>query len=164
MSNAVIQGDFVDIKNVKTRSVVQMIIEIPIEQGEDLVMKFGYPNNHTCCPVAIAKITPKLVPETSKDEARRQSDLGQGGNKPKSFAGHGKMLAQDPDMNSFLSMEHGELYARLMYDVESTMKNLCEISSCSELIEGSIAYERFVVLRKDFNAWKRANEQAAYAR
>ena len=38
-----IKGTYADFKTVKSRSVVQMVIEIPIEQSTELVSKCGIP-------------------------------------------------------------------------------------------------------------------------
>ena len=55
---AAIQGNYSDLKTVKTRSVAQMIIEVPIEQGEEIVRIFGFPRPGQEIPVAIARLAP----------------------------------------------------------------------------------------------------------
>ncbi len=105
--------------------------------------------------------TPKLVPDASKDALLHQSDLGQGGNKPKSFAGHGKMLAQLPEFQEYCD------FMQWNQDTspEQHMKATCGIHSCSELIDGSEAFARFERLWDDFNGWNIARHQErAYAR
>jgi hypothetical protein len=72
--------------------------------------------------------------------------------KGKSKAGEGKLLAQDAEFKRYSGAENAE----------SWMKNYIGIKSCSELIEGSEAYNRFVNLRKDFYSWKQAQEQVEY--
>ncbi len=56
MTDAVIQGTFADLKTVKTRSVVQLIIEVPIEQGEEVVRLFGFPQPAAEISVAVARL------------------------------------------------------------------------------------------------------------
>lgn len=107
----------------------------------------------------VAVMAPKLVSDSSKDV--HQSDLGKDGDKPKSFAGHGKLLIQDPLFGEYLSTEHENICRSMIGEVttERVMKKICLIESCSELIEGSDALERLRNLRSEFNAWTRARHQ-----
>src|ERR1019366_715702 len=63
-----IDGDFADVRSVKTRSVIQMIIEIPIERGEELIRMFGFPQPGKPVRVAVARLNLKpeleVVPDT----------------------------------------------------------------------------------------------------
>lgn len=42
-ANAVVAGTYADFKVIKSRSVVQVVIELPIEKGADFIDKFGMP-------------------------------------------------------------------------------------------------------------------------
>lgn len=59
MEHAAIQGTFADLKSVKTRSVVQMVVEIPIEQAEQIVRAFGFPQPGAEIAVAVARLNPE---------------------------------------------------------------------------------------------------------
>lgn len=52
----IIAGDYADLKTVKTRSVVQIVIECPIEEGETVVHMFGFPQPGKPVKVAIARL------------------------------------------------------------------------------------------------------------
>ena len=56
MTKAVIQGNYSDIKNVKTRSCVQIIIEVPIEHAAQIQAVLGWPQPGSEIPVAIARL------------------------------------------------------------------------------------------------------------
>src|SRR5579859_2923411 len=56
-SNAVIDGCFADFRLVKTRSICQLVIEIPIERAEEAVQKFGLPLPGQEIHVAVARLT-----------------------------------------------------------------------------------------------------------
>lgn len=56
-----IYGTFADLKSVKTRSVVQMIIEVPIEQAKQVVDVFGFPQPGAEIPVAVARMNPPVA-------------------------------------------------------------------------------------------------------
>ena len=53
---AAISGNFADIKLVKTRSVVQMVIEIPIERAKEVTDAFGWPQPGSEIHVAVARM------------------------------------------------------------------------------------------------------------
>ena len=57
--HAAIQGTFADLKSVKTRSVVQMVIEIPIERAEQVIKAFGFPQPGAEIAVAVARLDPE---------------------------------------------------------------------------------------------------------
>ncbi len=83
---AAIQGTFADLKTVKTRSVVQMIIEVPIEQGKQVVDAFGFPQPGSEIPVAVARLNPTAAKQekparkpaaTRAEKARRMCGVEQ---------------------------------------------------------------------------------------
>lgn len=69
--NAVIQGAYADFKLVKTRGVVQMVIEVPIEQAREVVDMFGIPNPASEISVAVAA----LVENVRGPEKRKFEDM-----------------------------------------------------------------------------------------
>ena len=79
--SAVIWGTFSDLKTVKTRSVVQMIIEVPIERGKQVVEVFGFPQPGAEIPVAVARLYDKgddeepLPPEKPKRPSERWDNI-----------------------------------------------------------------------------------------
>ena len=56
MTNRIIQGTYSDFKIVKTRSVAQVIIEVPLDQANQFVQMFGLPQPHEELWVAVAAI------------------------------------------------------------------------------------------------------------
>jgi len=61
MAQAVIRGTYADFKLVKTRSVVQMIIEIPIEEATKVTNNFGIPTPSEEKWVAVALLDNRKV-------------------------------------------------------------------------------------------------------
>lgn len=51
-----LSGDFADIRTVKSRSVVQVLVEFPIEQGEAIVKMFGFPQPSNPVKLALARL------------------------------------------------------------------------------------------------------------
>lgn len=62
---AVIQGDFVDTRRVKSRSVLQVVFEVPIEMEPTVMATLGWPSPGNSLPCAIARLAvqPKLREE-----------------------------------------------------------------------------------------------------
>lgn len=56
MTRAAIEGDYADFKIVKTRSVAQFVVEIPIEQAAEMVRMFGVPVPDKPVRVAVARL------------------------------------------------------------------------------------------------------------
>ena len=46
MTSKPVQGTYSDAKFIKSRKVLQVIIEIPVEHGDAFFEKFGVPNSH----------------------------------------------------------------------------------------------------------------------
>lgn len=65
-SAAVIAGSFADYRLVKSRSVLQVIVEIPIEMQGAAFAALGYPLPGTEIPVAVARLNPRGGPEPER--------------------------------------------------------------------------------------------------
>lgn len=75
MTAAAFQGDYCDLKFVKSRKVAQITVEIPIEQAAAFVAAFGAPNPAEGVPVALARLqSGGSRPEPVK-ERKKWSDL-----------------------------------------------------------------------------------------
>jgi hypothetical protein len=74
---AAISGTFSDLKTVKSRSVVQLVIEVPIEQGAAVIEAFGFPQPGAEVHVAVARLVaaPATIDHQPKeDKPRRKFD------------------------------------------------------------------------------------------
>jgi len=74
---AAISGTFSDLKTVKSRSVVQLVIEVPIEQGAAVIEAFGFPQPGAEIHVAVARLVaaPAVVErEPPTEKPRRKFD------------------------------------------------------------------------------------------
>jgi hypothetical protein len=69
---AVVTGAYSDFKLVKTRSVVQMIVEIPIEYGEKVTRMFGLPQPGAEVPVVVARLDAQHTTAQKPQEARAE--------------------------------------------------------------------------------------------
>jgi len=139
---AAMKGSYADLKTIKTRSSVQMIVEFPIEAGAEIVRKFGFPQPGEEIPVAIARIEPV------EEEPRR-----------KSFAQQAKMLAKDDLFKQFVETKYGG-YFHDADGAEQWIEWNCEVESCAEIIEGTEAGKKFKQLQAEFLNWRDAQEYA----
>lgn len=77
---AAVSGTFSDLKMVKTRSVVQMVIEVPIERAGEVTDAFGWPQPGSEIHVAVARLKlgdaqqekPKRPPAQTRSELARR--------------------------------------------------------------------------------------------
>lgn len=71
---AAISGTFSDLKTVKSRSVVQLVIEVPIEQGAAVIEAFGFPQPGAEVHVAVARLVaaPATIEHQPKEEKPRR--------------------------------------------------------------------------------------------
>lgn len=99
--------------------------------------------------------TPRSEP-IAQDRAKSRKIV----DKPKSHAGEAKLLVKDPLFAEYIKIYRA--YSTHMGNAEAFMKKEIGIQSCSELIEGSEAYEQFKALRHDFYSWKRVYEQEQF--
>lgn len=145
---AAIQGDYVDLKFLKSRKVCQIVIEIPIEAGETFVAAFGTPNPATGVPVAIARLDPNAKPE----KARRSWD-------ELSIAQQAGILCCEKDFHKFV----GE---RLFKNKQRTRKDgvneeeaawyvrtQCGVNSRADIEGNTEAERKFKDLQTAFDNW-----------
>ena len=78
-SPAAIQGDYVDLKFIKSRKVCQIVVEVPIEAGPSVVQAFGTPLPDKNIPVALARLESQPEPAKKKrkmEEMQRSQQAG----------------------------------------------------------------------------------------
>ena len=114
-NNAIAQGSLAEIKFVKTRSVCQAIVEMPIEHAGRFIEMFGVPVPGAEIPVAIARLnegavtseteehsTPSAVVKGSDTPRRKLEDMP-----PSQQAG---MLCHDSEFCVFLMHQYAEAW------------------------------------------------------
>lgn len=73
---AALVGDFADIRTIKSRATVQVIIELPIEQGAEIVRLFGFPQPANPARIALALLNQKPPQIEAKAETPANSNEG----------------------------------------------------------------------------------------
>lgn len=84
----VIKGTYSDLKLVKTRKVLQMVIELPVEAQDDFITKFGLPKPDAEMWVAVARLHDAPVPAKTYEATKAVQDAG--------------MACKDPNFGTWL--------------------------------------------------------------
>lgn len=139
MAHAAIQGDYTDLRFIKSRKVAVISIEIPIEAANEFVGNFGTPSPSTGVPVALARLNTatEILPATK--QARKMHDLPL----PQQAA-----LLCDRDAFARFVLE------RHSHDNPITfIREWCGVPSRGDIKPGSQAAERFHTIKGEFDVW-----------
>lgn len=175
MNEAVFQGDYTDLKFIKTRSACQVIIEIPIEQASAFVAAFGAPVPSSGCPVAIARILPSLVrqqleasvalidkPDGGSPETLRYGNKMTGPTKERrswsalSYAEQAGIRCNEPDFLRFLNHSCGDQSASInsAESAATFVRGYCNVISRSDIKPGTEFGDRWTKLSDKYDSWK----------
>ncbi len=75
MQDKIMAGTYSDFKLIKTRKVIQMIIEFPIESQHEFTQNFGLPIPHEEQYVAVAKLKEIFIPEPTATKLIQQAGI-----------------------------------------------------------------------------------------
>lgn len=138
MENAVIQGEYITFKHVKTRKVVVLEIEIPEEAFQDVISKLGMPIGGESKPVAVALLgesVPKIKIQTKGEKLRTKSVI----------------LCNDN-----LFKEWCEYYCK--DEPRAAILSWCGVTSRAEIATFATAQDLFEQMLEKFDTWKFANQ------
>ena len=148
-----LSGEYADLKLIKTRSVMQVIIEIPVEQGEQIVRLFGIPQPGKPVHVALARLA---EPNTIEPERRRTFDQLL----PAQQAG---IRCNEPRFRKFLQERHETAWMLALSNnpddlteaAAVTVRALCGVHSRAELSQTPTAEIAWISLQQEFDHWLR---------
>lgn len=154
MNAAAIQGSFADFKLIKSRSVAQLIIEIPIEHTDAALAALGgVPQPASERPVAVARLKPEAV---AKPDAReRYAKLTEG----EQAVARASLLVDDREFISW-----AQAFARSTMSREGLvmwLRKQCGVQSRKELATDPAALARFLDLEARFKTERRFGPHAA---
>jgi len=162
-ANAIIAGTFADLRSVKSRSVVVLHIEVPIERAADVVAMFGYPQPGEEVSVAVARLLPEAAPEPVS-ENRPETDAGfrAPANRRKwdelSLAQQAGIACGDTDFWRFLEERYDSVIrgdAKACAEIAaSDVREVCEVKSRAEFDRDEAAASRWNALHGDFRKWR----------
>lgn len=141
---AVVAGSYCDLKTIRTRQVLQMIIEIPLEQGEQLIDAFGFPNPGAEIRVAVARlIDPAPTPAKQSDKSEVAKAAYNAKSEGEQAVVRAALLARDPRFQG---------YALASNETEAAdyIRRRCAIESRREIATDATALDWFLMLETEF--------------
>lgn len=146
-NRAAISGVFADYRLVKTRGVLQLIVEVPVERQEQAFEALGFPVPGTDIHVALARL---MAPAArSSEEAPVSARSEQGRHRYATATERQQALirccayAKDPRFRSYL---HVETEAGAV----DAIRHACGIESRKEIESDPKAYAAFIRLETDY--------------
>lgn len=142
MTAAAISGTYSDLKLVKSRSVAQVVIEIPIEHAEKFIAAFGMPIPGAEKPVALAllKQSPTSVkPSPSQGAAAGGAEKTAG----QRAVTRAALLCKDEKFQGWLGVVGEEA-------ANKELKHLCRVGSKRELATDDSALKTFIAYETQY--------------
>lgn len=146
---AAVDGDYADFKIVKTRSIAQIVVEIPIEKADAFLRAFGVPIPGKPAPVALARLN--AAASNVIEGPRRWSDM-----LPAQQAG---IRCAEPAFWKFLQ-ERGEADVKDSAKAATYVRLACGVHSRAAIMPGTPAADRWTAIDDEYSAWLRAPEVA----
>jgi hypothetical protein len=148
-------GTFEEVRHVKSRSVIQIVIEVPIEQADAALSTLGgvpKPGRPVWVAMAVMGETQPAPPQMqAKDEPE---DLRRG-----SATRQSAILCNYANFQMYLIENYAGLLGRelgddvSLADIVEILRLATEVSSRKEYDESQEARARWLDLRADFEAW-----------
>lgn len=152
--NAIVSGEYVTFKHIKTRKMVVLEIEVAEENFQDVITKLGMPIGGQSKPVAVALLA-KPVISKMESASNAQCDcnkLAQAeGDKLRVRA---VMVAKDKEFQLFSLDAFQPLFSDWEANATQIIYNECNIKSRSELAINQEAQNLFKELLTKFDTWK----------
>jgi hypothetical protein len=152
---AAISGTFSDLKTVKSRSVVQLVIEVPIEQGAAVIEAFGFPQPGAEIHVAVARLVAAstTIEHQPKDEKPRRkfSDMPR-------WQQSG-IRCNEPAFWKWLIDRHN-FGVDTPQEAAEAVREICGVFSRAELDSQPTAGERWDRMEAEFDIWMHHPELA----
>ena len=139
MDKAIITGTFSECKFVKTRSVMQIVIEVPIESADaGLAVLGGVPQPGAEVHVAVARLATRAEPRV---KARSGS-----------LAAQSAMMCGEPTFMKFLENRCDLVFCNDTCAAEM-VRQLCDVKSRAEFDTDEAAGRRWKNLYLEYKAW-----------
>ena len=130
---AAMQADYCDLKFLKGRKVIQVVLELPIEAGAAFVSAFGTPDPSKTIPVAIARLDQSAKPERKGGKLAQRAGI----------------LCHQGGFRKFLE-------GSFMMDKEGPagiIRMICGVESRADLDHNPEAARKFLDLESEYKAW-----------
>lgn len=165
---AVFQGSYTDLKFVKSRSVAQVIVELPIERAADFVAAFGAPLPGAEIPVALARI----APAKPASEPRNAPDKASEPKERRKFSAmalpaQAAMRCNEPEFRLFIGHRlYGPACVTAVGPDRAAeeVREICGVTSRSQISDADESGERWRSLDREYLEWRHQVPYEAIAR
>jgi len=153
-ANAIVAGTFADMRSVKSRSVVVLHIEVPIERAADVVAMFGFPQPGAEIAVAVARLVAKPTPAAQAPAAGKPAPEPPTPARERTpwdamtLAQQAGMLCAEAEFQRYLGVGTPDEAKRAIYDT-------CVIRSRRELDQDEAAAGAWRRMAKGYRDWQR---------
>jgi len=162
MTAAAISGTFSDYRLVRSRSVLQIIVEVPIEQQSNAFAALGYPIPGAEIHVALARLQPDASAPPSSDRAQAGKARYVAQTPQEQAVTRAAMLPKDRRFREWLTEYTGWLSGEMTEEEAAwSIRHECGVDSRRELSTDAGAYKAFLALE---SAWLVASGQMAEPR
>lgn len=172
MTQAALKACYADWKLIKTRSTVQLVFEVPVEQSGlayEVLGGMPQPGSEVWCAIARLQQPKEVMPTDPESGLSAKSPRpaspdtapASGGAHHKSWhdmapAQQAGILCADKTFHRFLTETVGDGFAVLNeIDAVTMIHDYCKVSSRRDIIPGGSASKNWSALVADYRAWMR---------
>lgn len=156
------RATYADWKLIKTRSVVQVVFEVPLEQADLAYQVIGGmpdPGAERWCAIARLNEGVTVAPDLPVEAAGSCGDTPDRPHTPRKVAADKRMaqragrLCADTVFQQFL-LERGSILSKCEPEAAEFIRQYCGVVSRAELIPGEPAATVWAHLHSEFEAWR----------
>lgn len=148
-SAAAFQASYADWKLIRSRKVIQVVLEIPLEQADQAYAVLGgmpNPGAEIWCGVA------RLAGKAEQEKAKPRKPVAP----ERRLTQQAAIACSKPAFWRFLGEIDGSLASRNAEDAASAVRFACGVDSRSEIIVGTPAGDKWEKLYGQFLVWEQA--------
>lgn len=162
MAARAIKATFSDWRTVKSRKVLQLIFEVPLEQQAEALTMLGAPMPDDPAWCGIARIVEEPAPAKNPDKAEAARERYRAQDKMAQAAQRAAMLCKDMAFRRYVATRASDGTVIASEDgCAKFVRDRCRIDSRSRIASDERAYNAFLALELEFKA---AQGQFAEAR
>ena len=156
--NAIIAGEYVTFKHVKTRKVVVLEVEVPEEHFQDVIAKLGMPIGGESKPVAVCLLQEPRYNKNSNATTKIATEKSEG----EKLLQRACILCGEYDFHHFLGLRMENVNLRREELATKHIYMVCNISSRKELVTNKEAQETFRELDRAYIEWGKPSVDEQY--
>jgi hypothetical protein len=156
-----ILGTYADLKIIKTRSVVQIVVEVPLERGKEVTDLLGLPQPSAEIPVVVARMDADKIAERSnvvqiEDHRPASDDMDdEPHTPPRPLSQIAGILCNSGAFQCFIQeSSDGWDHRPTTDEAAEWLRGNCGVTSRSQLNTDPTAALRFKKIRAEYEAWR----------